>query len=760
MSSWSIDPVGGFSLTAVLGLLLFVALIFAPIGLRLSARCRAVLVALRGATALLLLLVMLRPSLVTTETKQIPGSLILLADASRSMQVADSLADASRWNALRSMLDSASDQLAELSQAWDIHLYQFDENAQSIPLEEDGHVKLADQPEGPQTAIGSVLDDVLQQHSQQRVVAVLLMSDGAQRAFAPRDLPPQTVVRRMAADDIPLYTFAFGQPALGTQSDLRIEDLTLSDMVFSETPVAVRATVGAEGYVNQSFKVQLLWEQADGTMATVDTQELQIDNSRRQTPITLTHTPTEPGEYKVSIQIDSPAGELVTSNNIQSTFVNVMKGGVNILYMAGATRVGGGPGLEPRFIRSALAPHDDLNVRFELFDYRKPRIRYRDRLLENNYNVYLLGNVDVSALDPASWQQISEDVEQGAGLAMLGGFHSFGPGGFRDSPLNDVLPIVMGPAERQNFGDPPRQDMHVAGPLKIAPVRMGNQIHPIMRLLTEELSGSAWSDLPALDGANRFERTRLKPNAQVIAESTGARRWPLLVIGAWGEGRTVAAAFDSTWRWRLEGFGEAQRRFWRQLVLWLARKDESQDQAVWVRLDQRRYQRGSHVGFTLGTGKTASEPLSPDSFKVEVVLPDETVVPVRASHRGEVLVGRFQDTDVPGDYRVRVTARDEDLPQEIAEARFTVPDLDMELDQPASEPTLLESLAHITAEAGGAGLAPEEFNDLLDDLLSRTEEYEEEVSVKASLWDTWPTFLLIVALLSSEWLLRKRWGLV
>ena len=35
----------------------------------------------------------------------------------------------------------------------------------------------------------------------------------------------------------------------------------------------------------------------------------------------------------------SPEGELVTTNNVQSTFVTVLKGGVNILYFAGADRI-------------------------------------------------------------------------------------------------------------------------------------------------------------------------------------------------------------------------------------------------------------------------------------------------------------------------------------------------------------------------------------------------------------------------------------
>ena len=52
---------------------------------------------------------------------------------------------------------------------------------------------------------------------------------------------------------------------------------------------------------------------------------------------------------------------------------------------------------------------------------------------------------------------------------MIGGYHSFGPGGFRDTPLADVLPIDIGPAQRQSFGEPLRKDVHLPGPVRMRP---------------------------------------------------------------------------------------------------------------------------------------------------------------------------------------------------------------------------------------------------------------------------------------------------
>ncbi len=752
VSGWSVAPIGGWWWTLVVAGVLAAVLLVGPS--RMSRRQRTVLVTLRGLTALLLLLAMLRPSWVTSHTRRLPGSLVLLLDSSRSMQISDSRGDDTRWNALGSLLDTVAEQLAQLAETWDLKLYLFDETIRPVRME-DGRPQLPDQPPGAQTAVGFCLENVLEQESRQRLVAVLLLSDGAQRAFPPRDVQPQTIVRRMAVDNIPLYTLAFGKPALGLQSDLRVEDVLVNDVVFADTPVTVQATIAADGYANQNYKVQLLWENPDGALEVVATHQLQVDQQPRQT-IPLTYTPRLPGEYKVTVQIESPAGELVQSNNRHSTFVTVQKGGVQVLYLAGASRIGGQAGIEPRFLRAALAAHPDFHVRYELLNYRKPQLDLRNLLEEGKFDVFLLGNVDVNALNQPTWKWLAQRVERSAGLAMLGGFHSFGPGGFRNSPLAPVLPVGMGRAERQNFGEPPRADMHLPGPLKFLPRPLGNQLHPMVQIQDQQQQPVDWSALPELDGANRLERTQVKPNALTIA--TDAAGWPLLVAGAWGDGRTLALAIDSTWHWQLEGFGDVHRRFWRQLVLWLARKDATEGAAVWVRLDGRRYQRGSRVQFSWGARDAAGQPQPTAPLEVAVELPDGSLLPVPGSRRGDHWSAGFTDTKLPGDYRVTVRAAAETAGS--AQARFTVPDVDLELDQPAAEPTFLASLADLTAAAGGAGLAPEELPELLRQLEARTSEFEERVEHKQTLWDTWPMLLTLVGLLGSEWYLRKRWGLV
>jgi uncharacterized membrane protein len=727
----------------------------------------AALVALRLAVVLLTLLAMLRPELVYTKRTPQRASLVVLVDDSRSMQVADSLGDASRWDAVKSLLTASAADLAKLSTTWDTSAYRFD--TETAPLAIDaGRVELPAAPEGEQSALGAAIADVLDRHASGRVLGVLLLSDGAQRAVAPNDLPPQVAVRRMAAENIPLYAFTFGKSGGSDRADLAIDDLVTNESIFAEAPTEVRGLLSSSGFANQRVAVQLLWENAERKMEVVDTQQVDTQNERQSLPIQLRYTPKAPGEYKVTLRVEPREGELVTTNNEASTFVTVRKGGINVLYLVGAKRIGGGPGPEQRFVRAALAQSPDIVVERRLLNYQPGEVDLRDVLANSKIDVVILDDVDSRALSLASWQALAELVRRGAGLMMTGGYHSFGPGGFRETPLADILPIDIGPAERQNFDEPLRTDVQLAGPVRMQPAEPLGTSHPIMQLADMSAApGSAggssaaiWSQLPPLDGANLVDRRDLKPNAAVLAEADDSRRHPLLVAGQPGDGRVLAFAGDSTWHWQMQGFGDAHRRFWRQAVLWLAKKDQQTEGQVWIKLAGRRVMRGTRVDFTLGVKDSHGEPVPAARPTVTVDTPEGRSVDVRPTKSGDHWSAIFRETGKPGDYRIKVVANDGANQIGIAEARFLVPNQDIELDRPAAEPSLMAQLAEMTASAGGKALAAEELPALLAHLAAEPPKLTEEVVAKVTYWDTWPFFLVFVGLVSTEWYLRKRWGLV
>src|SRR3954470_5583800 len=400
--------------TAILLGLLFVR----PRTVRLSKRQWATLIGLRLTVVLLMFFALLRPSFVYTKTEPVPGSLILLVDDSRSMQVADSLGDKSRWDAVKLLLDAAAKDIAKLGTKWNVTAYQFDENVKKLDLQ-DGKIKLEAHADGEESAIGAAITDALDRESSKHVLGTLLLSDDAQRAGPPRDIPPQVAVRRLAAENIPLYTFTFGKSGGRERADLSVGDLITNETIFTETPTEVRARLTAVGYSNQRVKVQLLWETAKG-MEAVDTMQVDTGIEGGAIPILLHYTPQKPGEYKATVRVEPREGELVTTNNEISTFVTVRPGGINVLYLVGTQRVGGGPGQEQRFVRASLAQSPDIVVARRLINYQPPGADITDLIGHGKGgghtatpepDVTIVDNVDDQGLSEASWKAIADRVQ-------------------------------------------------------------------------------------------------------------------------------------------------------------------------------------------------------------------------------------------------------------------------------------------------------------------------------------------------------------
>lgn len=752
-SYWYFNPVGGYALTGALALGLIVLLTL--LGLprhRLTRRRRVTLLLFRLAVIVLAVFALLRPALVYTKSRPQSATLVLLADRSRSMMIADAVGDRSRWEMLRAAVDEASPTLEAIAADLEVKPYAFDADLHPLDFS-GGRLDLGEVPEGDQTAIGAALEEVLRREAGKRLIGVILLSDGAQRAYAPRDVAPQGPTRRLADLGYPLYTFAFGQArGLGQARDVALADLAVNQTVYVKNELTVRGTARIEGFGNQPVGVQLLFENAAGRMEPVASRELKSAGSGQSVPIELTTIPETPGEYKVTLRAPNQSGELVTTNNEMSTFVTVLKGGINVLYLEGALRV------DQVYLRRSLDASPDIQVDFVRLDPRDPKQRpvdLLDRFQRGAYDVYVVGDVDSSQLTAEELAALADVVKQGAGLVMLGGFHTFGPGGYAETPLAAVLPVEMDPRERQRLGEPLRGDVQIAGPLKMRPTNPLGLRHYLMNL------GGAdrrviWEKLPPLEGANRFGRP--KPAAQVLAETEKGEA--LLAVQEAG-GRVMAFGGDTTWHWWMEGFEQEHKRFWRQVILWAARKDELSDGSVWVKLEERRFSRGRRVVFTAGARTPEGEPQPDARFEAQVTLPDGSSQKVNLVRQGDHVSGSFDATQTAGDYQITVTARDPAggvLGD--AKSRFLVFEQDLELDNAVADPTLLASLSAMTRQAGGNSLAPEELPQLLERIHKQPLEMIVETQTKLTPWDTWPFFLLFLGLISGEWYLRKKWGLV
>jgi hypothetical protein len=713
---------------------------------------RRLLMALRLITWAILTLAMLRPWIEITEVDKHASVFYVIGDHSRSMSVKDGAAGATRRETMLKLLDEAKKQIDAIGKEIEIKYIDFGKEVHEVEAFD------AETPED-QTAIGHLLDAIPKLSPNKKVVGVLLLSDGAQRALTPFDTDPRMAANRLAELQIRVDVVGLGQSGFtDTALDLAVQDMEVSPTIFVKNTVVVSAKIRCVGAADQELTVRLLLEdpsKADsgkpGPMRPI-AAPIKIRPKHNQEVISVEpyFIAEEPGEFKLTLEVLPLEGEPLITNNSLTTFLTVLKGGVSVAYFDRQHRA------EAKYLKR-IDESPDIRLDFKPI---REGMEGAKTVIEptwfepGKFDVYILGSVRANVFSAEELKALAEAVNRGAGLLMTGGTHSFGPGGYALTPLKDVLPVVMLPTETQ-MGEQPDPSLHYDEPLLMTPTAQGLS-HFVMRLESADKNLALWKSLPALNGGNKFNA--LKAGAIVLAEAPVKPPIPLLVAQDYGKGRTMAFAADSTWLWHLGGQREAHQRFWQQVVMWLAHKDAQGDESVWVRLDSRRYRAGQPVSMTFGARDPDKHPIEDAVFKVEVTDPDGKKHSLTPQRSGQDHLGRFLETRQAGDYRVHVEATKNDQPVGMgAEARFIVYDQDLELHNPAADLALLDEIAKIT---GGTTVPQGELAAHLRKLARLGLNVEVTRVEHILLWDKWPLLAVFVLSLTLEWFFRKRRGLV
>ncbi|MCZ7597870.1 MAG: FixH family protein [Gammaproteobacteria bacterium] len=175
-----------------------------------------------------------------------------------------------------------------------------------------------------------------------------------------------------------------------------------------------------------------------------------------------------------------------------------------------------------------------------------------------DFEVVILGSVEAARLDPVRQELLAEFVgRRGGGLLLLGGRYAFAEGGYADTRMAGVMPVVLGEASV------------AADAVRVAPTRQALR-HPLFRDFPQQ----DWQSLPALSVINPI--TRLKPGASLLlsGEGDGGRAPVAFAAHRYGRGRVAAFPVRNSWRWQMHADASAgdttHELFWRRLARWLA----------------------------------------------------------------------------------------------------------------------------------------------------------------------------------------------
>ncbi len=252
-----------------------------------------------------------------------------------------------------------------------------------------------------------------------------------------------------------------------------------------------------------------------------------------------------------------------------------------------------------------------------------------------------------------------------------------------------------------------------------------------------------------------------KAGAEVLAEliTRDGRQLPWLVTRAYGAGHVIYLSTDQTWRWRYKVADRFHSQFWNQLVASAIQPPYSAgDNYVALGTDKIEYQPGESATIRARLRHPSGDPIADSTVEALLVANDEVVarVPLQADNASR---GTYRGSTGPlqlGDYSVRIRASGIDESALRATTPLWVEEVDSgEFDRIGLDSSTLQQMAET---GGGVYRHESEAELILDELvpLSRGQIVESDILV----WQSFYWFILVMVLLTTEWWIRKRVGLM
>jgi len=718
---------------------------------RLALGQSSFLVFLRTCVYILLIFFLLGPALVDKRVTKLRRPLTVLIDSSASMAfpasskaTQDGKPGKSRLDLVREKLLNGQEPLIQkLNRDYDLRLYRFGTSVE--PISPGSLSQLKAQDEG--TRLLELLPRAATDAGAQS--GILLFTDGITNG-------DQKTLDGTPALSVPVFTVGVGETEGFT--DVRIAEVRAPEFAFRGREFKIDLTVQAYGLKGKS--VPLYFNRGKNL---ITSRPVAIDSDSFEQKITFSFNPKELGTHSFSLSIPAQPGEQIVENNHKEFKVDVHRDKIRVLTLSGS------PAWNYRFLRMAMkqdplielvsfvflrTPTDTVDVP----DNQLSLIPFPidDIFLEElkNFDVVFFDDFSHRAyFNPVYLERVKDFVRDGGGLAMLGGFRSFDSGGYAESALKDVLPVELDNKGRYQTQATVRPVLTASG-----------KVHPITRLLPDpKANEEAWAKMPPLADLNQVRGARGETllSASGDGAATGS---PLLTIGRFGKGRSLALMTDDVWRWNFIAVGNRETpqnhlKLIRQAVRWLAQEPAFEQVQIRPIPTSRP---GEKVAIKLRVLKDDFTPTAQASVQLRVFGPEgePSLVSATADSEEGEYTGEYTPTK-EGSYRVEAEANLAGKTLGRDKTSFSVAFPYGESDDGRPRTDLLKQIAEASH---GEFFSINDWNDkALDKIAAKLESHAPSQIVEqrqTRLWSTlWP-FSIILALLSVEWWMRRKWGLI
>jgi uncharacterized membrane protein len=693
-----------------------------------------VLPALRIGFLVVVCLLLLKPTLTLSRLVPQQSILMILVDNSASMGILEE--EQPRGDQIKELFDDGSEWLESLAERFHLRRFSFDRAARIF--EDSSDLDWG----GDRTRIVDVLDRSVTEAKSLPVGGVVLITDGADNGS--RELEP--VLDELRARQIPVHTVGVGPERL--ERDVELVSISGPRRMIPDSVGLYRVVLRHSGVAGESARL-LVRENG----ALVEAREVQFPSGTDMLTTEIKVFPRSQGTKVYELEITDVEGELLLQNNKSQTVVEIESTTPRILHVEGRPR------WDYKFLRQALAQDEYLRLesllRTALNKYYRQGIEQESTLASGfpttreelfDYEAVLLGDVESAFFTYGQMELMRDFVgRRGGGLLMMGGTYGFGQGGFENTPLEEVLPVWLEADLRA----------YQRGEATVSLTAFGAN-HPALQLDSDEAaSRQAWNNLPRITDWNLVGP--LKPGATQLASlgvgGEGPTR-PLLVSQRYGRGLGVAFLTGSSWRWQMlqDHSDLSHETFWRQLLRWLT---TSARRRLAIETDQQVYASEDHIRLRAELNDASFNGINAGQVKAEIRGPSGQPQTIALEWNGKE-DGVYEGTWTAGDsgmYRVELAADAVDADVGSANGHFLVTAGDVEYYDPVQKVDFLRRLAQET----GGRYYPVSQMERLPQEVSYVESEASIVEV-LDLWDMPINLLLLVGLLGTEWILRKRWG--
>jgi hypothetical protein len=658
--------------------------------------------------------------------------------------------------------------IEKLSTTHNVELFQF--NSQINKINNINALKI-DKNNQQHTDISKALEEVKKRIPSENLAGILLISDGCHNSNTDMEF----ILKALRRQQVPVCTIEIGSTL--EPKDNSIITAKYPNTVFLGDKVEVNTEIKSIGFKGKTLSLQLI-----KTDKVIQEKLITINSDNARVSIKIPIKPETKGLYNYKLKlIAKDSNEFFLENNIRDISFAVTDKRINILL------VDNYPRWEFRYLRNLFHARDkSIKLQHILLSPEKiegaPKSEpiyasidrkfgddHADKFPKNQsewskFEVIIIGDLPPQKLNDKILNNIKHCVEKNGSLLVCIAGQNHMPLDYTSPILKELLPIIYD-----------KNSQIMEEPFFISLSSIGLH-HPVMQ---QDKSFSKniniWDAMPNINYFIKIDK--IKTNSETLAyaslndKGTGTSqknttKYPVIVAGKLGQGRTLMLNFDKTWRFRYGVGDKYHHKFWKQVINWgIGDKLRAGNNYIKLATNSITYTDNDRIKLTARVQNKDFKSINDAKITATIYNKNKVVRKKTMLHKPlseGIYEVNFSRINKAGEYTVKLSSQQlkekklyEDSNEISTDFLIVGNNTSQEFSELASNSNIMHEIAKETN-----GIKVNILN--IDRVIPLYGDGNKKITIKKEipLWDNYKILIIILLLISSEMALRKKWGLV